>query len=76
MPEKQLVILLKHSFYNTLIDKANVEGGIFLLLDSGGKWAGRAERLQNPPCRDFVRYFPLTKFMETEKPKYAEMLLT
>ena len=36
MPEKQLVILLKHSFYNTLIDKANVEGGIFLLLDSGG----------------------------------------
>ena len=27
MPEKQLVILLKHSFYNTLIDKANVEGG-------------------------------------------------
>ena len=36
LPEKQLVILLKHSFYNTLIDKANVEGGIFLMLDNSG----------------------------------------
>lgn len=30
------MILLKHSFYNTLIDKANVEGGIFLMLDNSG----------------------------------------
>ena len=36
LPEKQLVILLKRSFYNLLIDKANVEGGIFILSDNEG----------------------------------------
>lgn len=35
-PKKQLVLLLKPSFYSALIDKANVEGGVFLLLDNAG----------------------------------------
>ena len=36
LPRGQLVILLKRSFYSELIDKANVEGGVFLLLDGDG----------------------------------------
>ena len=35
-PKKQIVLLLRPSFYSTLIDKANVEGGVFVLLDSYG----------------------------------------
>lgn len=33
LPGKQLVIILKQSFYKVLIDKVNVEGGIFILQD-------------------------------------------
>lgn len=35
-PAKQLVFLLKNSFYTTLIAQNNVEGGIFVLLSSEG----------------------------------------
>ena len=35
-PELQLVLLLRKSFYTTLIDKGNVENGLFLLLNTDG----------------------------------------
>lgn len=33
LPDKQLVVLLKNSFYKMLIEKGNVADGIFLLMD-------------------------------------------